>query len=297
MVKGKRMAIFHLNITAINRAKGGNAVKAAAYRARSDFKDLNTDAVYRYGKMGDHRMTAMFWPENMPAADRMLYRNPGDLWSMAEAAEVSVNTGVPHKRATVAREIDVALPVELTDSQQHALLDGFVREAFIRRGMIAQVSVHEGKGTNPHAHILLTTREWDAANGGFNVEVGHKGKLDWDRKETLVEWREMWADHVNYQLDMAGYHDVRVDHRSLADQGIDRLPQTHEGPKVRALAGKVERLIDQGAEIPEGTVVPEIHLVNLFLREQALTRQLELAGKQRQRQAEKEPDRGPGIGD
>lgn len=59
----------------------------------------------------------------------------------------------------------------------------------------------------------------------FDVEKAH-----------LVAERKRWADLVNAALESAG-SDARVDHRSLADQGVNRLPTVHEGPVVR----KIER--------------------------------------------------------
>ena len=41
-----------------------------------------------------------------------------------------------------------------------------------------------------------------------------------------------WAKAVNEAFDKKGITE-RVDARSYADQGIDKLPQVHEGPAVR----------------------------------------------------------------
>ena len=60
---------------------------------------------------------------------------------------------------------------------------------------------------------------------------------DWGKKETLLHWREEWANYVNREFAKKGLP-CRVDHRSLEEQGIDRLPTIHEGPNVRAMEKK-----------------------------------------------------------
>ena len=88
--------------------------------------------------------------------------------------------------------------------------------------MVADVAIHQGPardgGTNPHAHILFTTRPVLKDGSGF-------GKKDrgLERRETLAQWRASWQDHVNRALADAG-ETVRVDHRTLARQGSARTP-------------------------------------------------------------------------
>ena len=59
----------------------------------------------------------------------------------------------------------------------------------------------------------------------------------WNSDEQLVAWREAWADAVNLCLEQKG-HDVRIDHRSFADQGKDEQPTVHEGVAARAMEKK-----------------------------------------------------------
>ena len=60
---------------------------------------------------------------------------------------------------------------------------------------------------------------------------------DWGKKETLLHWREEWANYVNREFANKGLP-CRVDHRTLEEQGVDRLPTIHEGPNVRAMEAK-----------------------------------------------------------
>lgn len=69
-------------------------------------------------------------------------------------------------------------------------------------------------------------------------------------RQELVATREGIADLANEALAEAGL-EVRVDHRSLRDQGIDRTPGVHLGPaKVKRMTGegRHERAADKDGE-------------------------------------------------
>ena len=107
------------------------------------------------------------------------------LWNACEAIE-------RRKDSCVARELEVALPRELSLDAIIALVTGFVLEQLVSRGVVADVAIHQGPardgGTNPHAHILFTTRPVLKDGSGF-------GKKDrgLERRETLAQWRAVLA--------------------------------------------------------------------------------------------------------
>ena len=161
-------------------------------------------------------------------------------------------------KARTAREIEVALPRELTREQQKELMRAYIKENFTDRGMIADWAIHDKGDGNPHCHILLTTREmerdgkwkaksrkeYDLDKDGNKIKLksgewkSHKVDLnDWNKTETLEKWRENWAKDVNRELERHG-HEARIDHRSNQERGIDREPTIHEGPA----RGKQDRL-------------------------------------------------------
>src|SRR3546814_9657165 len=118
--------------------------------------------------------------------------------------------------------------------------------------MVADLNVHWDIGADglakPHAHVMLTMREIVVGEDG---EAGFGAKVrEWNRTELVEQWRERWADHVNArlaELDIA----ARVDHRSLAAQGIDLEPQDKIGGAASRMGGRgleAER-IDQHREI------------------------------------------------
>jgi Ti-type conjugative transfer relaxase TraA len=162
-------------------------------------------------------------PEGAPArwADR------GTLWNEVEAGE-------KRKDAQLARDIEISLPREMGKAEAIRLAQDFVREQFVDRGMVADLNVHwtqaRDGGEQPHAHVMLTMREIVPGREGHEEE-GAFGKkvVAWNDRALLGEWREHWAELANARLLELG-HDIRIDHRSYVDQGIDLEPQHKIGP-------------------------------------------------------------------
>src|SRR5260363_416855 len=61
------------------------------------------------------------------------------------------------------------------------LVRDFARANFVERGMVADVVIHNAKGHNPHAHILLTMR-------GIGPDGFGQKHRDWNQKELLEGW-------------------------------------------------------------------------------------------------------------
>ena len=61
------------------------------------------------------------------------------------------------ENAQLAREIEIALPQELTREQGISLVREYVKAQFVAAGMCADFAIHD-TGGNPHAHIMLTMR-------------------------------------------------------------------------------------------------------------------------------------------
>jgi Ti-type conjugative transfer relaxase TraA len=135
--------------------------------------------------------------------------------------------------AQLAREVEFAIPRELSPEMGIELARDFVQREFVGLGMIADLNVHHDVGADgepkPHAHVMLSMREVDES--GFGAKV-----RDWNRTELLQHWREAWADHVNERLASLDI-DARIDHRSLDAQGIDLEPQHKIGPAASRMAG------------------------------------------------------------
>lgn len=211
------MAIYHFSGTIIARSQGRSAVACAAYRSAEKLYDEKYGREHDYTQKKDVASREILLPELAPAwmADRE------KLWNAVESAE-------KRKDAQLSREFNFALPHELTLSQNIELAREFVQETFVKRGMVADLCIHNDIQPNgqlhSHAHVMLTMRE--VTQAGFGKKV-----REWNDKALLVSWREAWAQKANQHLSLNG-HDLQIDHRSLAEQGIELEPQYKIGAAV-----------------------------------------------------------------
>ncbi|MFZ5826330.1 MAG: MobQ family relaxase [Bacillota bacterium] len=210
------MAIFYMQVQIIGRSAGRTSTGAAAYRAGERIVDERTGQTFDYSRRRGEIEAAIHAPAEAPS----WVHDRAQLWNAVEKAE-------RRSDAQVAREMVVAFPKELSREQQRELIAGYVQEQFVARGMVADVAIHRNPG-NPHAHIMLTMREMGPEG------LSSKKNRDWNKPEVLEQWRERWASHANLALERAG-REERIDHRSLAEQGSERLPQVHLGPHAAAL--------------------------------------------------------------
>jgi Ti-type conjugative transfer relaxase TraA len=229
------MAIYHFSAKVISRANGSSAVASAAYRSAERLHDDRLDRDHDFTNKSGVVHSEVMLPDGAP--ERLGDRST--LWNEAEATEL-------RKDAQLSREVEFAIPRELSKQQGIDLARDFVREEFVEKGMIADLNVHWDIGadglTKPHAHVMLTMRE--VGEDGF----GKKGR-DWNKTELVQEWRERWADHVNEHLASLDI-EARIDHRSLADQGIDLEPQNKIGPAASRMEREgleLERIADHAA--------------------------------------------------
>jgi hypothetical protein len=226
--------IYHLHLKNISRRNGASAVAAAAYRAG---ETLQNDAEERLSKFGGRRSVsyaAIIAPANAPAwtADR------ARLWNTVERTE-------KRRDARLAKEIEVALPRELDAPQKRHLVEAFAH-GLADFGLVVDVSIHDdGDNHNPHAHLMMTTRQLTAAGFGGKIR-------GIDSAEFLKKVRALWAQLTNAVLGQAGVR-AMVDHRSLADQGIERPAGTHRGIDRAERQRKQEARTRAGRMIDEAT--------------------------------------------
>jgi Ti-type conjugative transfer relaxase TraA len=204
-MQGFSMAIYHLSAQILSRKAGRSAVAAAAYRASENLYDEHVGKTFDYTRKGGVEYSEILAPPESPSwvYDRQ------SLWNAVEKIE-------NRKDAQLAREIEIGLPVELSQEQQVALLRAFAKDTFVSQGMVADVALHLDNEKNPHAHVMLTTRS--ISPDGFGLK-----RRDWNARTELLSWREGWANTANEHLARAGL-DIRIDHRTLEAQGIDLVP-------------------------------------------------------------------------
>lgn len=208
---------YSFKVEPVKRSAGKSAVARAAYQAGEKLIDERTGRRCDYSRKKGVRHAEIFTPPNSPGWTK----NRAALWNSVEAAEKRVD-------AQVARKFIIALPKQLTHEQRLKYTREFIQEQLVDRGMIADFAIHDPEPKknqdNYHLHLLVTLRE--IGPDGFG-----KKNRDWNQVALLEKWREEWALHTNRALVAAGFEPT-WDHRSLEEQGIDRIPQVHLGQAV-----------------------------------------------------------------
>ncbi|MDQ6601033.1 MobQ family relaxase [Bacillus salipaludis] len=228
------MAIYHFSNQIISRKKQQNTIAAAAYRSGERLIDERTNEEKFY-KRKVKPITHILAPSHAP---QWVYDRQR-LWNEVELKEKQWN-------AQLAREINVALPKEISKEEQEELAIEFCKHVFVNNGMVADLSIHRENEENPHFHVMLTIRPFkeDGTWGNKQVKVKElvDGKeqvkalhtTDWNTKVKLIYWREQWARYVNHYLEKNGFSE-RITHLSNKDRGIETLPTIHEGFVARQM--------------------------------------------------------------
>ncbi|TXI05398.1 MAG: Ti-type conjugative transfer relaxase TraA, partial [Rhizobium sp.] len=249
------MAIMFVRAQVISRGAGRSIVSSAAYRHRARMMDEQAGTSFSYrGGAGELQHEELALPDQIPAWLRTAIDGKAvaaaseALWNAVDAFETRAD-------AQLARELIFALPEELSRSENIALVGEFVRDNLTSKGMIADWVYHDKDG-NPHIHLMTTLRP--LTEEGFGQKkvpvLGADGeplrvvtpdrpngkivyKLWAGDKETMKSWKIAWAETASRHLALAG-HDIRLDGRSYAEQGLDGVAQKHLGPEKAALARK-----------------------------------------------------------
>jgi ATP-dependent exoDNAse (exonuclease V) alpha subunit len=234
------VAVYFLNLKTFGRSGGSSAVSAAAYRSGERLRDERAGRTYDHTDRRDVLYKEILLPGDLTAADMSWAKDRSQLWNAAESAE-------SRKNARVAREYLVALPVELSPGQRLDLARGFSQELVERYRFALDLTIHAPRdypGSDPrnfHAHLLATTREATAFGlaAKTTLELNDAKRHELGLRPVVHELlfvRERWAEVTNEALRGANIA-ARVDHRSLAAQGIDREPY----PRIPRAAFEMER--------------------------------------------------------
>lgn len=169
-------------------------------------------------------MNEILLPENAPVE----FLDRERLWNEVQKAE-------NRSDARLAREVEVALPIEMTRNEQIECVRKFISENFISKGMIADWALHDKNDGNPHAHIMLTCR-------GLNPDH------EWDQKTKSVfaNDRDDKGRPV-YNPDKPSYDPMDKDNTSQY-----RIPQldNNGNQKYRERPGKGKEMLWERINIP-----------------------------------------------
>ena len=263
------MSIYHCSIKNISRSSGRSAVACAAYRSGEELEDVETGITHDYRKKTGIAFAEIFLCKNAPER----FQNREELWNEVEKIEKAAD-------ARLAREIEVAIPRELSLEEMKNLVAGYAK-MLTEEGMCVDAAIHLKVG-NPHAHLMCTTRKikadgtWDQKEKkvyaldefGNKIpvidqetreqKIGARGRRIWKRvtvaandlnaKENVEKWRKMWSEHCNAYLEP----EQQIDHRSYERQGKkDVIPTIHEGYATREMEkrGKLAERCEINREI------------------------------------------------
>ncbi|PNZ71757.1 MobA/MobL family protein [Macrococcoides caseolyticum] len=226
---------YMLRVSHINRATR-NIVACASYRSDDELFSERTNEKIKFRNHSVQPESFILTPENTPdwATDRER------LWNEVDKIEKK-NTKTKSPR--LATEVLLSLPNDLERNVQRELVNNFVNDEFISRGMIADVSIHRDDINNPHAHILLTIRPLNADGTWGNKTVtrtkydengtpvlnknGNKVRVQERFAELdLKNLRKNWEDKLN-QFAERENSERRYDSRSFIDQGREQIAHIH----------------------------------------------------------------------
>lgn len=243
------MAVAHFSVGIVSRSAGRSAVLSAAYRhcARMEYQReaQMVDYTRKQGLAHEAFMLPPDAPEWVKAliADRTVAGASEAFWNRVEAFE-------KRSDAQLAKDVTIALPVELSHDQNIALVRDFVESHVTSHGMVADWVFHDAPD-NPHIHLMMTLRP--LSDDGFGAKkmplCGPDGRPLRDDKGKILyglwagstsdfeAFREGWFSCQNRHLARAGL-DLRIDGRSYEKQGIDLVPTVHLGVSSKAIERK-----------------------------------------------------------
>jgi hypothetical protein len=247
------MSYYMLRANVISK-KTQSVVASASYRSGMPLYSERDEETKSFRTRGVAPEAFILKPDHAP--EWTLDRET--LWNEVETKEKAWN-------AQLAREILIAIPLELNHVQQRRLVETFVQTHFVNEGMVADVAIHRDKEHNPHAHILLTLRPFKEdgtwgekkrrvyerdVNGEIKrTDDGEKifqtvSSTDWNHRETLVKWRLAYAETINDTFLENGINQ-KVSALSFEEQGLEKVAEVR---LERNEYQFVKRLAAQGKE-------------------------------------------------
>ncbi|MGZ2433877.1 Ti-type conjugative transfer relaxase TraA [Rhizobium pisi] len=246
------MAVPHFSVSVVARGSGRSAVLSAAYRhcAKMEFEReaRKIDYTRKQGLLHEEFVIPADAPEWVRSmiADRSIAGASEAFWNKVEGFE-------KRSDAQLAKDVTIALPLELTAEQNIALMRDFVAGHIIAQGMVADWVYHDAPG-NPHVHLMTTLRPLtEDGFGSKKVAVlapdgkpirNDAGKIVYElwagSAEDFNAFRDGWFACQNRHLALAGL-DIRIDGRSFEKQGIPLEPTIHLGVGAKAIERKAQQ--------------------------------------------------------
>ena len=206
---------------------------------------------------------------NMPA---WAQSNPLAFWQAADAYE--------RKNGTTYREMEIALPRELSAAQRIELVREFVRQEIGDRHAYQwalHVPTAADGGEQPHFHLMFSERQVDGIDRDpeqyfkrYNAKAPEKGGArkgygpsagqtltKAERAAELKELRGRWEAMCNAHLERAGV-EQRIDMRSHAERGTGLEPERKQLPSAWRGEGRAQVIEFRAARAEVAQAVAEL---------------------------------------
>jgi hypothetical protein len=196
--EGQQVAIYSLHHSPI-----GKSTQAQSYTAAAHINYITR-----------RRAMSLMQKARLPG------QNPREVAEYLKACEDQ-----DRKNARVIDKVMLALPKELSQTERIGLVREFAEN--VTQGRAPWLAAFHDKGKdarNPHCHLVI--RDRDPKTGKRVIGTSEKGSTE--------QLRESWEKFANQALERAGVSE-RIDRRTLADQGVEREPTIHEGPRSQAM--------------------------------------------------------------
>lgn len=243
------MAVPHFSVSIVARGSGRSAVLSAAYRhcAKMDYeREARTiDYTRKQGLLHEEFVVPEDAPEWLQSliSDRSVSGASEAFWNKVEDFE-------KRSDAQLAKDVTIALPIELSAEQNIDLVRDFLARHITAQGMVADWVFHDAPG-NPHIHLMTTLRPLtEEGFGSKKVAVtgpdgqplrNDAGKIVYELWaggfEDFNAFRDGWFACQNQHLALADL-DIRIDGRSFEKQGIELTPTIHLGVGTKAIERK-----------------------------------------------------------
>lgn len=269
------MAIYHLHCKVFSRSKGQTAIAAAAYRSGTKLEDHELGTVSDYTKKKGIAFSDIELPSNAPKeyADREVLWNAVQEVEKSKDAQLCREFEI-----ALPKELSLVEQIELVRTFAKSLVsEGMIADYSIHDKNDGNPHVHilttmrgiddKGKwmskqkkiysldeGGNRIPIIDKKTGQQKISNGRRQWKRETLLDTSWNSKEQLLAWRKRWSDICNEAIDKknalieeenlavnlyAQQPEINhIDHRSYAEQGVNKTPTIHEGWQAR----KMERL-------------------------------------------------------
>ena len=224
---------FMLRVTNINRATK-NIVASASYRSDEALYSERTDEKIKFRNHTVKPESMILTPQHAPDWTKDRQR----LWNEVDKVE---KHNAKTKNPRLAKEVLLSLPNDFDREVQTEITKDFIKSEFVDKGMVADISIHRDDINNPHAHVLLTQRPFNA-DGTWGKKTKTKTRYDENGHAILnqngnkVRKQERFADfdfkevrkHWELKLNQYSEHEQslrRYDSRSFEEQGLEKIAE------------------------------------------------------------------------